>query len=186
MRKILASILILLICPTVTSANPTSTIDALSENGHVLLLRHALAPGFGDPAEFDVNDCATQRNLSAEGVAQAKAIGAKLREAGLGELTVYTSQWCRCRDTAIALELTGPIEHQGLNSFFQDRGRRDEIVADLRGLLASLQKEPAAVLVTHQVNIRAVTGQTVRSGEGIIARVEADGELTALGPFRLD
>ena len=74
--------------------------DALREPGAVAIMRHALAPGGGDPAGFDVTDCATQRNLDDRGRDQARAIGAALRERGFTFGRVLTSQWCRCRDTA--------------------------------------------------------------------------------------
>ena len=157
--------------------------DALRDGDHVLLLRHAIAPGFGDPPAFDVRDCSTQRNLSEEGREQARTIGALLRAEGLGDAAVYTSYWCRCRDTAREMDLTEPQPNPGLNSFFQDRGRRDEIVSELRRLLGELAGGGPAVLVTHQVNIRAVTGRGVRSGEGVVVRPDADGSVQVIGAF---
>ncbi len=185
MRVIILSLL-LVVAQASAYGGDSAPLGLLHEKGHVLLLRHALAPGFGDPSHFDVNDCATQRNLSAEGINQAKMIGEQLRAAGLGDLRVYTSFWCRCVDTAEALDLTTPQRHPGLNSFFQQREKRDQIVTEMRELLASLEDETPAVLVTHQVNIRAVTGHTVRSGEGVIVRVDANGKLNTIGDFRVD
>ena len=74
----------------------------------IIFIRHALAPGTGDPAEFDVDVCSTQRNLSQQGRLQAEDIGVKLRNLGFNELPIYTSQWCRCRETA---ELTVSYTH---------------------------------------------------------------------------
>ncbi len=168
------------------AANASAQVDvfdALRDDGHVLLLRHAIAPGFGDPDEFDINDCATQRNLSAQGRQQARAIGDQLRAEGLGDIAVYTSYWCRGRDTANAMNLTQPQPHPGLNSFFQDRGQRDAIINALRDLLKTLANEPPAVLVTHQVNIRAVTGQGVRSGGGVVVKLDAQGATQVVGRF---
>ena len=78
---------------------------ALRAGGHVALIRHALAPGTGDPAGFRVDDCATQRNLSPTGRAQARAIGERFRANGIDTAAVLSSQWCRCLDTARELAL---------------------------------------------------------------------------------
>ncbi|MBY5268307.1 histidine phosphatase family protein [Spiribacter salinus] len=174
------SIILGLILITASALAQNDPVTALRDDGHVLMLRHAIAPGFGDPAEFDINDCTTQRNLSEEGRAQAKSIGERLRGAGLSDVAVYTSAWCRCRETAAEMDLTEAEPHPGLNSFFQDRERRDEIVAELRDLLAELADGPPAVLVTHQVNIRAITGQGVRSGEGLIVKPDDEGSVRVI------
>ena len=174
------SIILGLILITASALAQNDPVTALRDDGHVLMLRHAIAPGFGDPAEFDINDCTTQRNLSEEGRAQARSIGERLRGAGLSDVAVYTSAWCRCRETAAEMDLTEAEPHPGLNSFFQDRERRDEIVAELRDLLAELADGPPAVLVTHQVNIRAITGQGVRSGEGLVVQPDDQGSVRVI------
>ncbi|MEM6421797.1 MAG: histidine phosphatase family protein, partial [Pseudomonadota bacterium] len=86
-------------------------------------MRHALAPGTGDPAAFELRDCATQRNLDARGRAQAVATGQMIRDAGIRIDAVLSSQWCRCLDTARLLDLGPVIEEPALNSFFRDRAR---------------------------------------------------------------
>jgi len=175
--------LLVLLLPGTAPLAEADGFEALRNGGHVLLLRHAIAPGFGDPAGFELGDCTTQRNLSEQGREQARAIGARLRAEGLDNATVYTSQWCRCRHTAEEMALTPPQPHPGPNSFFQNRERRDQIVAELRELLRGLANGSAAVLVTHQVNVRAVTGRGVRSGEGVIVRPEADGTVSVVSSF---
>ena len=180
--KSLITLLAMILLGTSAFAEEGS-FQALRGGGHVLLLRHAIAPGFGDPAGFDLDDCATQRNLSEEGRQQARAIGERLRAEGLGDAAVYTSEWCRGRETAEEMALTEAQPHPGLNSFFQNREQRDEIVAELRDLLGELANGPPAVLVTHGVNIRAVTGQGVRSGEGVVVQPDADGSVSFIGPF---
>ncbi|RZU98731.1 histidine phosphatase family protein [Spiribacter vilamensis] len=180
--KSLIALLVGMLLATSAFAEEDS-FQALRDGGHVLLLRHAIAPGFGDPTGFELDDCATQRNLSAEGREQARAIGERLRAEGLGDAAVYTSEWCRGRETAEEMALTEPQPHPGLNSFFQNREKRDEIVAELRDLLGALANGPPAVLVTHGVSIRAVTGQGVRSGEGVVVRPEADGSVSFIGAF---
>lgn len=178
------SIILGLILLTTSAFAQNDPVTALRADGHVLMLRHAIAPGFGDPAEFDINDCSTQRNLSEEGRAQARSIGERLRGEGLGDITVYTSAWCRCRETAAEMDLTEAKAHPGLSSFFQDREGRDEIIAELRDLLSELADGPPAVLVTHQVNIRAIAGQGVRSGEGLIVKPDDEGSVRIVGSLR--
>ena len=156
-------------------------LATMKQGSHVLLLRHALAPGFGDPPEFTIGDCTTQRNLSAEGRQQARDLGKSFRDAGLNDLLIFSSEWCRCQDTATEMNIGTLITHSGLNSFFQNRGKRDTIVRKLRDLLDTLHGGPSAILVTHQVNVRAITGQSVASGGGILIRLEPNGEHTIIG-----
>jgi phosphohistidine phosphatase SixA len=176
-----ALILVVGLSTGAAAAAGDSLWEALAAGNHVLLLRHALAPGVGDPPGFQRDDCATQRNLSAEGRQQAQALGERLRARGLQHLAVHASHWCRAWDTAVALGLDTPQRHDGLDSFFQQRARRDAILDALRDLLRDLHGGPGAVLVTHQVNITAMTGLTVGSGEGVVARIAPDGSLTVLG-----
>ena len=158
-----------------------ATADArfapLSEPGMVAIVRHALAPGIGDPAAFSLDDCASQRNLDARGRAQAREIGAAIRAAGVTVHRVLTSQWCRCRDTARLLGL-GPVEPlPALNSFFRHRDRADARTAELRRFLRGLPSGETVVLVTHQVNIAALTGRGVASGEVLLLRIGRDGAI---------
>ena len=97
---------------------------ALASKGHVALLRHAIAPGTGDPPDFAVGDCSTQRNLSQEGRAQAERIGDRFRDNGVEAARVVSSQWCRCLDTAELLGLGAVEELPLLNSFYQRTERR--------------------------------------------------------------
>jgi len=151
---------------------------ALADGRAVLLMRHALAPGTGDPAEFDVEDCATQRNLSDTGRDQARRIGEALR-AQLPDAVIasYSSAWCRCRETAELLGFGDVTMLPALNSFFADRSTQGAQTEALRDWIAERIGSDAgsAVLVTHQVNISALTGGFTRSGESVI--VDADGRM---------
>lgn len=154
---------------------------ALRRPGAVAVMRHAIAPGFGDPPEFDGNDCSTQRNLDAAGRDQARAIGAAFRANGIAIDRVMTSQWCRCRDTAELLDL-GPVEEfPALNSFFEDRSTRGSQTRKLRDFLAGQPDDRRLMLVTHQVNITALTGRGTSSGEVVVIDVDADGTVEVLG-----
>ena len=166
------------------SALPPAAADTrlarLSEPGVVAIMRHALAPGTGDPASFELDDCATQRNLDARGREQAREIGAAVRAAGAVVDRVLTSQWCRCRDTAGLLGL-GPVEDlPALNSFFRNPARSGRQTADLRHFLSGLPPEKTVVLVTHQVNITALTGRWPASGEVFLLEIGRDGAVSVV------
>jgi broad specificity phosphatase PhoE len=140
------------------------------------MLRHALAPGTGDPEGFRLDDCATQRNLSDAGRAQARAIGAWLRARGIERARVYSSQWCRCLETAEMLGL-GPVTPlPALNSFFERPVDREPNLAMLRDFLAEQpgQGEPI-ILVTHQVTVTGMTRVYPASGQGVVLELNGTG-----------
>lgn len=147
-----------------------------------VMMRHALAPGYGDPDDFRIGDCATQRNLSDEGRAQARRIGERFRDNGIETARVLTSQWCRCRETAQLLGLGPVIELEPLNSFFENR---EAGPVQTQALEDWLREQPRGgepiVLVTHQVNVTALTGIVPRSGGMVVARRESWGRITVLG-----
>ena len=94
--------------------------ESLKKSDHVLLMRHALAPGVGDPAGYKLQDCKSQRNLDASGRAQAQKTGQWLKAQGVGNALVFTSAWCRCKETAENLAFGTPVLEASLNSFFDD------------------------------------------------------------------
>jgi phosphohistidine phosphatase SixA len=159
-------------------------LDAVRTGKAFAIMRHALAPGFSDPANFDVDDCSTQRNLSDKGRAQARVIGDAFRKGGIGDANVFSSAWCRCLETARLLDL-GPVTKLApLNSFFEARERRDAQTAALRNWLGDYKQEKPLVLVTHQVNISALTGSYTSSGETVIARIDENGRVAVLGSIK--
>lgn len=155
----------------------------LAKPGHVALMRHADAPGTGDPADFRLGDCATQRNLGERGREQARRLGAEFRRRAIPVALVLTSQWCRARETA-ALMALGPTEDEpaALNSFFGRPGEREAATAALRQRLAALPADAGLVLmVTHQVNITALTGVFPASGEMVVLKRDATGAVATVG-----
>ena len=158
----------------------------LSEPGIVAVMRHARAPGTGDTASFTLDDCATQRNLDSRGREQARDIGAAIRGAGVTVDRVLTSQWCRCRDTAELLGLGMVEELPALNSFFRDPARADPQTADLRQFLLALPPGETVILVTHYVNIRALTGQGVASGEVLLLEIWRDRMISVVDEILID
>ncbi len=166
---------------------PAAARDDLSalvgKADHVIVLRHARAPGTGDPAEFRLGDCTTQRNLSEEGRKQAARIGTRLRAAGLAETTVYSSQWCRCLETARGLAVGPVVELPALNSFFQSSDQEEKHTRALRAWIAAADLGRPVVLVTHQVNITALTGIFPAEGEILVLRRGPD-TLSVAARFR--
>jgi len=155
--------------------------EALRQPGAVAIMRHALAPGTGDPADFRVDDCASQRNLDERGRAQARAIGEAFRANGIAVDRVLSSQWCRCLDTAELLGLGAVEELPPLNSFFGGHGSREPQTERTRAFLDALPEGERAVLVTHQVNITALTGGYPSSGEVFVLNVRDGGEVEITG-----
>ncbi|WP_438991340.1 histidine phosphatase family protein [Lentibacter sp.] len=178
MRRIFCLLLMVLPLPAVADG-----WSALEREGAIAIMRHALAPGGGDPAQFVLEDCETQRNLDARGRAQARAIGAEMRARGVTFDRVFTSQWCRCRETAALIGMRPAEDLPSLNSFFGGQGDR---VAQTAATLATLAAQDARLLlVTHQVNITALTGVFPKSGEIIVAELHA-GALMVTGRILID
>lgn len=139
--------------------------NAVTAHGtNVIFMRHALAPGYGDPDNFDITDCSTQRNLDATGRQQAQELGQLFRASGLTLDAILSSLWCRCQDTAIEMNIGAYRTHDGLNSFFQDYVGRDETLNLLHKELSQIQSDELVLMVTHQVVIQAITGISPRSG----------------------
>lgn len=158
---------------------------ALKIPGHFVLMRHALAPGTGDPAEFDVKKRDTQRNLSEAGREQAKKIGIAFRKNGIDSAVIYSSQWFRCKDTAALLGLGEVKELPLLNSFFEDYKNKQPQTQKLRVWLHEVNLDQPLVLVTHQVNITALTGVFPASGEIVFMQRTEKNALEILGSISL-
>jgi phosphohistidine phosphatase SixA len=154
------------------------------ENGGIVLFRHALAPGTGDPANFTLGDCSTQRNLNDQGRADSRAIGQAFQDKGIKVGRVLTSQWCRCVETA-ELAFPGQVEEEPVfNSFFQNRSAGPEQTRAGQRILEQWSGDGALVVITHQVNITALTDIFPQSGEGIVVEIN-DGEIEVIGRLRI-
>lgn len=149
-------------------ADEQTAWQLVREGKAVLLLRHALAPGVGDPAEFTLGDCSTQRNLSAEGVAQAKQWKKYLAEKNITAARVFASEWCRTLDTATAMDVGRVVPLSALNSFFEGRYEREHQTKNVRSFVNNLPPSGAVILVTHQVNIQALAGVYTDSNQAVI------------------
>ncbi len=153
-------------------------------SANVIFLRHTLAPGNGDPANFDIDSCDTQRNLSTSGRDQARRLGAYFQSLDIQPDTILSSAWCRCQDTAIEMGLGPHTVFAGLNSFYDGHVDREETLALLRKRLAEIEEDSLVLMVTHQVVITAVTGIFPPSG-GVVAFNSRTGVAKAVGaPIR--
>jgi phosphohistidine phosphatase SixA len=160
-------------------ASEADAWEALRQ-GAIVLFRHANAPGIGDPPQFRLGDCSTQRNLDDAGREQARRIGEAFRMRGIAVGRVLTSRWCRARET-VALAFPGRVEDEpAFDSFFDARERRDAASEAARQVIAGWQGEGALVVATHQVNITALTSVFPRSGEGVVVRWQ-NGKLVVVG-----
>jgi phosphohistidine phosphatase SixA len=170
------------------SATDAATWAALKAASGIVLFRHALAPGGGDPPGFKVDDCSTQRNLSDEGREQARRIGQALRQHGVQVQAVWHSAWCRTRDTAqLAFpNLRAPAlrPEPTFNSFFSDRSTAPAQTQSARQMLLDWRGPGCLVVITHQVNITALTDIFAQSGEGVVLRRQA-GALRVVGKLML-
>lgn len=158
------------------SANLT---NSLSDGQHVLLIRHADAPGYGDPAGYRLDQCSTQRNLGDRGKRQAILIGQWLTNQGVTSAKVMSSPWCRCIDTAKLLNKGQVTIAPALGSFFDDMSMEKEQTRNLEKLIqAQLSENPKTpiILVTHHVNIQAFTGKVVNVGDMVLAKVDKNGK----------
>ena len=182
-RGFIISSCAVLLSPTETFSETFAAKETLARlHANVIFLRYALAPGFGDPDNFRLDDCDTQRNLSAAGRDQAVAIGQNMTRAGLVFDAVYSSQWCRCLETAELLGLGKVQAFAGLNSFFQGHAQRSQTLPALQAKLAGLPVDGLSLMVTHQVVIQAITRLGVGSGEAVaLNTTTGHAEALALG-----
>ena len=153
--------------------------DKLQRADHVLLMRHALAPGIGDPVGYRLDDCSTQRNLNQVGATQAARIGGWLKQQGVVNAQVFSSPWCRCLDTARLLKVGPVAPERSLGSFFNQATDGQATTRELQQFIArtkTLNKTPL-LLVTHHVNIQAYIGENVDSGDMVLARIDSAGKV---------
>lgn len=177
MTKLIASIFCLLML--VNSANASALSEQLASPNYVLIMRHARAPGIGDPADFSLNDCATQRNLSDEGREQARKVGLWLHQQGIQNALVVTSPWCRTKETGSLLNFGTAQPDSALASFFDDPGRADSANARLEQFIVNTVEQKhqrALILVTHEVNIERWVGVSVAAAEMVLVQIDAHGK----------
>lgn len=172
LRAALALLLVLCLGSAQAAPSEEAAWAALRAGGVVAMFRHARAPGTGDPPNFRLGDCATQRNLSEEGRRQAAEIGERFRREGVLVADVRSSRWCRALDTA-ALAFPAVIvePNAALDSFFGESRRSDDQTRRVRDIVARWAgRQSTLVIVTHQVNVTALTGIFPDEGEAVVLR----------------
>lgn len=159
----------------------------LREGGHVILVRHAsTVPGVGDPPHFKVGDCSTQRNLSEAGREEARRLGARLKAERVPVAKVYTSPWCRCQETA-RLAFGAAEDWEPLSSFFDAPHLEAAATESVRKRISGYSRRPAGgnvVMVTHNVNIAALTQLSVAQSEMVVVRPDGCCSLKVVGRLR--
>jgi len=154
-------------------------LELLQDGQHVLLMRHADAPGYGDPVGYQLDKCSTQRNLGEDGRRQAKMIGEWLVQQGIKEPKLFSSPWCRCMDTASLMNLGPWVIEPVLGSFFDDmsleKKQTQQLAIFIKKTLVEYPKKPI-ILVTHHVNIQAFSGKVVGVGDMVLVKVNKNGE----------
>jgi len=142
----------------------------LKKGGKIIFIRHAYAPGGGDPENFDINNCDTQRNLSDEGRDQAKEIGNFFIKNDIPIFKVFSSEWCRCKETA-ELAFTNFETKDFLNSFFSSKfaKNRDKQMLDLKNYVKKFNSNKNLIFVTHYVVISESLDYAPSSGEIVIS-----------------
>ena len=186
MKKNIISLIISLFLLLFSSQlNASDKAWSLAQEGNkIILIRHSLAPGGGDPSGFKLNDCKTQRNLSRTGIRQSKQIGKLFEKNKVPVDQVLSSQWCRCKDTA-KYAFGNYKEFTALNSTFQSPYNKNE-GKQLKELYNYVKKWDGKgknlVLITHYSIITAVSNAVPSSGEIIIA----DKNFKVLGTIQTD
>jgi len=173
LTRFLAAALAALACSLAWAGDDARLWAKLRQGGHVLLMRHAsTGTSLADPPGFRIDDCATQRNLSEAGRDEARRVGERLRAERVPISQVFTSPWCRCRDTALAA--FGRAEAWAPLSSVFDAPERDgeytERVKKRVGTYSSRDMKGNVVMVTHNVNIASLTKLSVAPGEIVVVR----------------
>ncbi len=145
-------------------------IDQLEEGGNLIFIRHAYAPGSGDPNNFNLNDCSTQRNLNNRGKRQAKYIGEFFKENKIEIDKVLSSEWCRCKETA-KIAFKDFTTNSFLNSFFSSEysKNKDKQIKSLNGYVKKFKSNKNLILITHYVLISEVLDYGPSSGEIVVS-----------------
>ena len=166
--------LFLLIIISLTISNQVLSedkiLESLKEGGKIIFIRHAYAPGGGDPQNFNINDCSTQRNLSDEGINQSKLIGEFFKTNKIKIDKVLSSEWCRCKDTA-KFAFNDFETFDALNSFFSAKFAKNEKkqIKDLKNYIKNWKSNKNLILITHYVVISSFLNMTVSSGEIVVS-----------------
>ena len=145
-------------------------VEILKKNNNIIFIRHSLAPGSGDPENINLKDCKTQRNLSNEGINQSKKIGNFFKKNNIKFENVFSSEWCRCKDTAFHA-FNNYKTFNALNSFYSEKfyKNKNKQINSLKKFITNWNNNSNLVLVTHYVVISEILGVGAGSGEIVIS-----------------
>ena len=183
MRTILRAciLLVVVLLASAARADEAAAWKALRQDGVVALLRHADAPGIGDPAGWRLDDCATQRNLSEGGRAEARAVGARLRQERIRIAKVLSSPWCRCLETARLADVGAVQTEATFGNAYVMSDKRVDLREGGRAVIDRWRGPGVLLVVTHGENIRALTGQSPSTGEIVVVAPGAGSALKVIG-----
>ena len=167
MKKFLVFIFFFL---STNSFSNDKIINSLVDGKKIVFIRHAIAPGNGDPYNFDITDCSTQRNLNGKGRIQSKKIGKFFKSNNIKIDKVLSSEWCRCKDTA-SIAFGNMQTFNALNSFYEERfsENKSKQIIDLKEYIKNWESEKNLILVTHYIVILEIFDIGVSSGEIIVS-----------------
>ena len=168
MKKLILIFSVLLLQLNYSFAND-KVIESLKEGGKLIFIRHALAPGSGDPENFELQNCSTQRNLDDIGIQQSKRIGLIFKKNEIKIDKIYSSEWCRCKDTA-KYAFNDFKTFDALNSFYDIRfaANEDKQIKDFYEFIDNIDSKNNIVFVTHYVVIGAILNIGTSSGEIVV------------------
>ena len=170
MRKVFLILILGLLNFQTNVFSSDKIINQLKSGGNIIFIRHAIAPGNGDPDNFDLKDCSTQRNLSKNGIEQSKKIGEFFKDNKIKVEKVLSSEWCRCKDTAKFAFKNFEV-FSSLNSFYDAKfaDKKEEQIKKLKKYIKEWKGEDNLVLITHYVVILEVLDKGTSSGEILIS-----------------
>ena len=180
--KPLILLILIIISPNISDASE-NIINQLKEGGKVIFIRHGYAPGNGDPNNFNLNDCSTQRNLNIDGRKQAKNIGKFFRENKIKIYKVLSSEWCRCKETA-DIAFKDFSTNSFLNSFYSSKyaKNKDKQVKALNNYVKKFRSDKNLILITHYILITEVLNYSPSSGEIVVS----DKNFNIVGSVEID
>ena len=170
MKKILAILFIGMLNFSNNALSDDRFLNSLKEGKKLIFIRHAIAPGNGDPDNFNIKDCSTQRNLNKNGIKQSKKIGLFFKKNQIKIDKILSSEWCRCTDTAkYAFENFETFN--ALNSFYDKRFAANETkqIKDLKKYIKNWDSDKNLIFVTHYVVISSILNTGTSSGEIIVS-----------------
>ena len=170
MKKILTLLFIGLLNFTNHAFSDEKILNSLSEGKKLIFIRHAIAPGNGDPDNFNIKDCSTQRNLDQNGINQSKKIGLFFKNNKIKIDKILSSEWCRCTDTA-KYAFENYETFNALNSFYDERFAANETkqIDDLKQYIKNWNSDKNLVFITHYVVISSIFNTGTSSGEIIVS-----------------